>query len=153
MTAFVQQQAEAFNSGVMREHREAMGFADVLEFLRYSRAQTEGMIAVIRGRLAAGQPAEADSSNLQRICRETLAALTHGKTMQRDLEALQFEFPAEAVASFDDSTLDLRDLLAVLVDPRPRDEIKLPSEQSCQGGQEPPPSWHEEEVKGLTGPF
>jgi hypothetical protein len=41
ITAIVQQQAETFNSGVMREHREAMGFADVLELLHYSHAREE----------------------------------------------------------------------------------------------------------------
>jgi hypothetical protein len=153
MTAIVQQQAETFSNGVMREHREAMAFADVLELLRYSRAQTDGIASVIQDRIAAGSLTAVESVELQRICRTTLAAITAVKSMQRTLEEKSFQFPTDAVSAFDESTLELRDVLASLIDPRPWDGVKVPSEESCRSGVEPPPSWHQQDTTGLRGPF
>jgi hypothetical protein len=156
MSSVIEKQVKAFGDAVMDAHREAMHYWTVQELAIAGPNVVQMFKGIIERHRAEGPFDAGAAQDLIGLCRVMLQAMGELLDMMRDCKARGFDITGTAECG--DAMLEIRELLASLVEPSTSTKQIAPSGNSIDefaaASKELPPkqSWFEEDVRGLRGP-
>jgi hypothetical protein len=156
MPTVIERQVRAFGDAVMDAHREAMRYWTVQELAIAGPNVVQTFKGIIERHRADGPFDAGAAQGLIGLCRVMLQAMGELLEMMGDCKARGFDITGTAECG--DAVLEIRELLASLIEPSTPAKHPATSGGSLDAfaaaSRELPPkqSWFDEDVRGLRGP-